>query len=599
MRDKTFDERASTGMDSPPSVERRVLGHPLAYLVTAALLLALFGWTFVDDPDRVAPTRDPAYYTWRTEALISEDPQTLLEIKGSFDMFAGGYRVAAPVLGGLLRRVADVSSLRMTVLLMVLVPVLTALLLGGFAYSRRRDPLLFHSVALLSASLFLTPPFIGYLDNVLCLLFLAAALFFIEPARTSWPARFGFGVLLVSAGLTHPTTLAIFGLALGAMAAVRLLFRRFDLRSVLRDDGPMLATAFGSALIVLAIWSVGVWGESASLTEAALPPPYGSDFFIDRMNLWIEAMQPALNLPLFALGVVGLLVAGRRWAEDELGRISLVWLAPLVGLFGFVAGLTYPYYRFFNTTLSWVLLVGVGAFFAARVFIWVAERGGAARLALLGVVALAAVVGANFSKGFEVSHWNDPDKGWLSDEERTELDSLRAMLASEDRDRPVVFVVDDEPPRPFQIWAFTKQSGNTSRYALPSGQIDRGYLYLGSLENLVAGEPTLRGEETYDKLSPALLEESQQGIAASGQEPVIVVADVLNPAGANAEIAAAGQEASPELPNPGEGTLWTVDDNQVIDWSVEARGAPVVTLTNEDPGAAHLIRVVIGLIALL
>ena len=48
--------------------------------------------------------------------------------------------------------------------------------------------------------------------------------------------------------------------------------------------------------------------------------------------------------------------------DDELARVSIVWLAPLVGLFGFVGGLTYPYYRFFNTTLAWVLLVGVGMF---------------------------------------------------------------------------------------------------------------------------------------------------------------------------------------------------------------------------------------------
>ena len=75
----------------------RVLGHPLAYLATAVLLLALFGSTFITNPDRVAPTKDPAYYTWRTEALVSEDPGTLLDLQGAFDMFAGGYRVAAPM----------------------------------------------------------------------------------------------------------------------------------------------------------------------------------------------------------------------------------------------------------------------------------------------------------------------------------------------------------------------------------------------------------------------------------------------------------------------------------------------------------------------
>ena len=119
----------------------------MAFLATAAILLALFGWTFVANKDRVAPTKDPAYYTWRTETQISEDPQTLLEIEGAYDMFSGGYRVAASVIGGFLRRVPAVSSLNMTVLLMVGVPVLTALLVVGFAFRHRRDPLIFHSVA--------------------------------------------------------------------------------------------------------------------------------------------------------------------------------------------------------------------------------------------------------------------------------------------------------------------------------------------------------------------------------------------------------------------------------------------------------------------
>jgi len=51
---------------------RRVLGSPIAFLATALILLALFGWTFIANPDRVAPTKDPAYYTWRTELITTE-----------------------------------------------------------------------------------------------------------------------------------------------------------------------------------------------------------------------------------------------------------------------------------------------------------------------------------------------------------------------------------------------------------------------------------------------------------------------------------------------------------------------------------------------
>jgi hypothetical protein len=586
-------ERASTHVRRSDAF----LGHPVAFVATAAILLVIFGWTFWTNSGRVAPTKDPAYYTWRTEALISEEPATLLALEGPNGMFAGGYRVAAPVIGGILRHIADVSSLSVTVFLMVGTPVLTALLLAGFAYRHRRDPLLFHAVAFASAGLFLTPPFIGYIDNALCLMFLAAALHFIDPSRDSWPARLGLGSSLLLAGLTHPTTLVIFCGVLGIMAGVRLLVRGFDLRAVLHADGPMLLTALAACLVTLGIWTVGVWGRSASLAESALPPPYGSDFFVDRMILWIEAMRPVFNGPLLAIGLIGLLLAGRRVAEDDLARVSVLWLAPLVGLFGFVAGLTYPYYRFFNTTLAWVLLVGVGAWLVMRFFMGVASKGGAARIAVLGVVAVVIALATNFTVGLDKSGWTNLNAQWLSEQERADLDALRASLIAEGgRDRPVVFVIDDEPPRPFQIYGFSKLSGNTSRYGLPAGQIDRSFLYLGSLENYLAGEPTTRGDETYDDLSRDFLADINRGMAgetAVVENPVVVVAEIFNPNGANVDLL----EDPTGVADEDRQGVWLLRGGEL------AQLYGLVDLPNiteeSDAGLGHLLRVVGGIGLLL
>jgi hypothetical protein len=594
MTASTLTRRAPESASREARRDDAFLGRPLAFLATALVLLTIFGWTFWTNTGRVAPTKDPAYYTWRTEVLISEDPATLLEIEGPNGMFAGGYRVAAPVIGGLLRHVAGVSSLSVTVFLMVGTPVLTALLLAGFAYRHRRDPLLFHAVAFASAGLFLTPPFVGYLDNVLCLMFLAAALHFIGPARDSWAARLALGSLLLLSGLTHPTTLVIFCGVLGIIAGARLLVRRFNLRSVLRDDGPMLLSAFAACVVTLAIWTLGVWGRSTSLSESALPPPYGSDFFVDRMVLWIEAMRPVLNGPLLAIGLVGLLLAGRRAAEDDLARVSVLWLAPLVGLFGFVAGLAYPYYRFFNTTLAWVLLVGVGAWLVMRFFVHVSSKGGAARIALLGVVAVAIALATNVTVGLEKSGWTNLNSQWLSEQERRDLDALRLSLAAESRDRQVVFVIDDEPSRPFQIYGFSKLSGNTSRYGLPHGQIDRGYLYLGSLESYLAGMPTTRGEETYDDLSRDFLADVELGRTSEG--PIVVVAEVFNPAGPNSELLAA--DAS-EIDARGQ-EVWLVRDGTVTSSSTPQGARDVQTTSAVAPaGAGHLLRVAGGLLLLV
>jgi uncharacterized membrane protein SirB2 len=570
----------------------RFLGRPVAYLATSLIILALFSWTFVLNPDRVAPTKDPAYYTWRTEALLTEDPVKLLEIEGAFDMFAGGYRVAAPVIAGFLRHVGGVSSLKTTVLLMVAVPVLMAFLLAGFAYQQLRDPLAWHAVAFFSAALFLTPPFVGYLDNVLCLLMLAAALFFLGPSKDSWPARVALFLVLLVAGATHPTTLVIFCLTLGLMAGVRLLLRRFDLRSVLRDDGPMLATAFVAAVTTYAIWTLGIWGKSASLTEAALPPPYDSEFFIARLSQWFTEMNPLLNGPLFLLGALGV-AASVRDSGNELGRVSFLWLPPLAGLFGFLAGLTYPYYRFFNTTLAWVLLVGLGAYFAVRFLFEVAGRGGGvAVLAFAGLVAIAGVAAYDFFTGFGSSGWNKPEGGWISADAKTDLDALRSELSAEDAQRPVVFVIDDVPSP--QVWGFTKLSGNTSRYGLPPGQIDQGYLYLGSLDNYLAGRPTESDDPTYNRLSPALLEDARQGFQASDEPPVAVVASAFNANGSNAQIAASGNVEV----DPGGQELWFVREGRVS----KGPGAPAEPAEGAEPsdgGILHLLRVCAGLALLV
>ena len=581
MATETLTERAPSS--GPPETAQtpldRVLGHPGAFVATAVILLALFAFPFITDQARVAPTKDPAFYTWRTEALITEEPVRLLEIEGAKGMYAAGYRVAAPILGGLLRHLPGVGQLNVVTFMMVGLPVLISLLLAGFAYRQRRDAILFHSVAFATGGLLLTPPFVGYLDNVLCLFWLAASLFFIEGTRTSWAARIVFGLFLLLAGLTHPTTLAIFCVILGAMAVGRLIYRKFDLRSVIRDDGPMLLSGFAAAVLTVAIWTAGIWGRSVSLSEAALPPPYDSDFFVDRMMLWVKAMTPALNGPLFLIGLVGLLVAGRRAAEDELARVSIVWLAPLAGLFGFVAGLTYPYYRFFNTTLAWVLLVGIGG--------WMIVRFLPPRFAVVGLIAIAVVFGLNFVKGFDLSGWTNPKNQWLPPAARQDLDTLRTELTEVDPDTPVVFVVDDDPSKGFQVYGSSKLAGNISRYGLPEGMIDQGYVYLGDVNNFLEGQPTtVDDNETYNELSPALLEEFEEN--AEDREPIVVVAEAFNITGANVDVAAGDAEAPPGV--------WVLRDGVVTrdgtTTDVVAGGGPAASAT-------HLVRVLAGLFLLL
>jgi hypothetical protein len=204
----------------------------------------------------------------------------------------------------------------------------------------------------------------------------------------------------------------------------------------------------------------------------------------------------------------------------------------------------------------------------------------------LGIVIVAAVVAANFAKGFDVKHWNDAQRGWLSATEKRDLDALRAFLADQDEDRPVVFVIDsaDESPR---VYGDTKLYGNTSRYGLPHGQIDQGYIYLGSLENYVQGGPTLRDLETYDMLSRASLEDAQAGIAATGEEPIVVVASIFNASGANTD--------PPE--QDGSDVFLGADVLFVDDGSVS--GSPGPADQGDDAGFTHALWVVVALLLML
>ena len=523
------------------------LGSPLAFAAVVGLLLLVFSWTFIADPGRAAPGDDPAFYTWRTEALLSEEPATLLETTGPQDVLAGGYRVTTPVLGGILRRTLGIAPLTTTIILTVGIRVCLALLLAGFAYRHRRDPLVFHGVALGSASLFLSPPFFGYLDNLLCLLFLTASLFLIERLRASWAARATFFILLFLAGMTHPTTLVFFCVVLGAMSALRWVVGRAAVRTVVRDDIAMLLTAATAAIAVVLVWRVGAWGPSVSLAEAAVPPPADDRFFFVRLTDWVRALRPLLNGPLLAVGLVALLAGGRRAGEDEMSRVTLAWLLPLAGVFGFVAGLAYPYYRFFNTTLSWVLLIGFGAAVATRFFIERARTAGP--LVLVGVVAVAAVIVTNFLS--TSARWSDPDEAWLTERQQEELGVIRDALQRLDGERPVVFAIDTEATDRVRIYGFMKFSANVSRHALPHGYLDRGYVFLGDVDDLLAGRPSEGPNDAYQDISAATLED----VRTAEGDPIVVVAGSFNQTGANAGLVDE-QDAPPDV--------WVADGGRLL-----------------------------------
>ncbi len=493
-------DRPEAAVQVPEPVRRGWLSSPLVLVGAIALLLLAFGWTFLQDPSISAPTRDPAWYTWRSNLMMHDYPGLIAGDWGPFSMFGGGYRVSVPLFGSILQRVAGIDLYSFSAFMMVGVPVLSGLALGAFSWRTHKDPLLFLLVMLSTAALFMTTPYVGYLDNITVLYFLSLILAFFAPARTSWGARTAMFLIGVAAAFTHPTTCVIFGFSLMAVFGLRLLTSRFHLGPPLKELGPSLMSVGIGMIFGLSTWLIAPWGVSGSLADAALPPPYTKEVFLDRLKGWVGSLQPGILIPLVLLAIAWTIWRARNdhARSDEFGTVSAMLLLPFLGIFGFVAA-TYPYYRFMNATMALFALGGLGAYVAIR---WLWRREGAAKVAgILASLLIVASFGYIWMQGREISHWADPDSQWIDQPTRTALEAARAVVENEPADRPIVFVVNYDDT--YQSYGWSKTFTNVSRTGLPGDAVKRSMTYFGSVEDLLADQPTVLTNATYNKMSRA------------------------------------------------------------------------------------------------
>ncbi len=203
---------------------------------------------------------------------------------------------------------------------------------------------------LAAVALFLTTPYVGYLDNITVLFLLSLMIPFVDAARSSWGARTALFLIGIAAAFTHPTTCVIFGVVLMAVFGFHFLTSRFSLGSALKSDGPMLLSVGFGMIAGLACWVIGIWGEPASLAEAALPPPYTAEFFADRLNEWITSLQPVIIVPFMVIAIVSTIVLSRstRTPARNEDQVSIWWLLAFAGAATVLTGAAIPYYRFMN-----------------------------------------------------------------------------------------------------------------------------------------------------------------------------------------------------------------------------------------------------------
>jgi MFS family permease len=584
--------------------QSRLLGPPVVLVAAILLILLAFGWTFLRNPSISAPTRDPAWYTWRANVLMHDEPSLIAGQWGPFSMFSGGYRVTVPLFGAVLQRVAGVDPYTFSALMMIGVPVLLGLALGAFAYRAHRDRLLFLLVLVATAALFMTAPYVGYLDNITVLYVLSAILAFIPPSKTSWGARSALFLLGMAAAFTHPTTCAVFGASLLAVFVLHFLTSRLSLGSALKTDGHyLLSIGFGMAL-GLALWLVGPWGVRASLSEAALPPPYTRQVFENRLWQWVLSLRPLITFPLIVLAIGWTIWRARRDRQPAsgFGTISALWLIPLLGTLGWILGKAYPYYRFMNATAALFALVGLGAWVAIR---WLMDRVNlqlAVRVAgsLLVVAALVFV----FFAGRSTVRWASPENQWIDQRTRTALSAASAIVEREPA-HPIVFIVNYGDT--YQSYGWSKTFTNVSRTGLPGDAVKRDFSYFGDVGQFMANRPTILTDPTYNKMSRGFFAELQRGLKKYAQPPIVFLVRQFNEKTENAALL----DQTP----PPSGLIKLSDDIAVVTGArlatpsaaalsaaKQAEGQTAALYANH-PGAlgnlGHSIRVLFGLALLL
>ncbi len=512
----TDTEPITVGDAAEPSPEWRSVTTWLVVVVAALLLLSL-GWQFLLHPTITAPTRDPAWYTWRGNVILDSSPGSVAREWGPGSVFSGGYRVTSPLTAAMLQRVAGIDQYSFSAFLMIGIPVLAGLALGAAGYRSRRDPLLVLLSMLAAAALFLTTPYVGYLDNTLMLFLLCALLPFLGPSRTSWGARSAVFLLSVTAAFTHPTTCVIFGVVLMAVFGWHFLTSRFSLGSALKSDGPMLMCVGFGMIAGLAMWVVGIWGPSAKLSDAALPPPYTKAFFEERLAQWVGSLQPLIIGPLIVVAIVSTIWLARRQRKPAgaYEMVSIWWLLPLAGSFTFLTSAVVPYYRFMNATAAVMPLTALGAFVAIR---WFLRLDGAAKIA--GIVASLLIVGALgwvFSDG--LSHrWASEKAQWIDEDARISLAAVHEV-ALDAGVRPNVFVANFGDTATAYGWA--KTFTNILRTGLPGDKAQYSSTYFGALENYLAGQPTVGKDAGYTQTSKDYFGEVQAQAAKTPGDPVV------------------------------------------------------------------------------
>ena len=541
-------------------------GRPwLGLLVVIAIALAM-GWQFITDASRAVPAFDTAFYQWRVEFLMNSEPGAMIELRGAVGALAGGYRIAEPVLAATMRTVGGVDAAVPTVVLSIFFRILAGAAMAAFAWKHRRNWLLFYLTLVAVPALFLLQRFFGYMDNFMSLALLGGVLLLMDRLQDSWGARVAATLFMFLTGLSHPTTLAIFLLSMGAVAVFRFLRER-SLLPALRSEGMIIVTGTAAVIMTSAFWLGGLWGPQSSFGDAAVPPPADVEYFVNRSLSVLKSLEPfyplLILIPLMVLGLAHLVVRVVR-RKEYFAELTVGWTLPLLGMLGFVIGAAYPYFRFFNATLAPELLASVGLFLV----IWGATKLGSLRqvATVVAVVAVGFVLATWWSRG--LSEWNAGGT-WLTSEVRETTAAASAYLQATPEDEAALFVVDAQGAAPLPYGEY-KNFANAIYAGIDGAQIDDVSIYYGTVEDLEAGRASTIGDDVYDEIAADTARDALPALEGD-RNVVVFLPTIMNEKTTNADVlAACPSETCVEVGDTGLFVLPEVSGTLVDQGAVEA-----------------------------
>jgi hypothetical protein len=291
-------------------------------------------------------------------------------------------------------------------------------------------------------------------------------------------------IALGGGGLAHPQFFLIGTLVFAGVAAWSLARRERGWRS---DAGRVgLATLGGGGIVAGGLLAMTLGparlavdtSKDGFLRRAGMTDEVRHAYLERTLHRWTRYVQ-WLALPLATLGLMRTSGFARR--------VLAAWAALVVigAPLGLITG-WFPADRLITFGFSFPALAGVGV---VGVWLWLERR------VWLATLAAAALVGV-MASGALIS-WSR-QQPFISPLEVDSATTAARIADTLPAGTPLVFVVDDDDTT---VSFLATRAANVIRASMPPERVADVFIYVGTPQHFLRGEPTIRGSAEYDAMS--------------------------------------------------------------------------------------------------